>query len=93
MAGSFLRLEIDTSGIKAMIVEQDYKKVFIKDDCHVLFEDLPDSEENDIDPFDAGMDVVAQLLDLKTCSTAIIFVSPFQVCFRNIDLPFSTEKK
>ena len=93
MAGSFLRLEIDTSGIKAMIVEQGYKKVFIKDDCHVLFEDLPDSEENDIDPFDVGMDVVAQMLDLGTCSTAIIFVSSFQVCFRNIDLPFSTGKK
>jgi len=93
MAGSFLRLDLDASGIKAMIVEQGYKKVFIKDDCHVLFEDLPDSEENDIDPFDASMDVVAQLLDLESCSTAIIFVSPFQVSFRNIDLPFSKEKK
>ncbi|MCD4736128.1 MAG: hypothetical protein K8R53_08805 [Bacteroidales bacterium] len=92
MADFFLRLELDASGIKAMIVEQNYKKLDIKDDCHVLFEDLPDSEEN-MDPFDAGMDMVAQQLDLEMCSTAVIFVSPLLVCFRNLEFPFNSEKK
>ncbi|MCD4718471.1 MAG: PilN domain-containing protein [Desulfobacula sp.] len=92
MAGSFLHLELDNLGIKAMIVEQNYKQTFIKGDCHILFEDLPDSEEN-IDPFDAGMDRVAQQLDLEICSTAVIFVSPLLVCFRSLELPFDSEKK
>nr|MDA3787365.1 hypothetical protein [Desulfobacula sp.] len=92
MAGCFLRLELDNSGIKAMIIDSGYKHNLIKDHCHVLFKDLPDSEENP-DSFDAGMDMVAQKLDLQTCSTAIIFVSPLFICFRNIDLPFGSEKK
>ncbi len=90
MAGSFLRLELDTSGIKAMIIEQSHKQAFIKGDCHILFKDLPDSEK---DPFDAAMDWIAQQLDLSMCSTAVIFVSPLFVCFRNLGLPFNSEKK
>lgn len=92
MAGCFLGLELDRLGIKAMIIESGYKQVLIKDACHVLFKDLPDSEEKP-DPFDAGMDMVAQQIDLQACSTAIIFVSPLLVCFRNIALPFDSEKK
>ncbi|MDX2439446.1 MAG: hypothetical protein QNK40_02760 [Desulfobacterales bacterium] len=92
MAGCFLGLELDTHGIKAMIVESGYKQALIKDDCHILYEDLPDSEET-LDPFDAVMDMVAQQIDLQVCSTAIIFVSPLLVCFRNIALPFDSEKK
>lgn len=92
MAGSFLHLELDNSGIKAMVIDQSQPLALIKDDCHVRFEDLPDSDENS-NPFDAGMDIVAQQLDLRACSTAVVFVSPLLVCFRNIDLPFSSEKK
>lgn len=92
MAGCFLGLEIDMLGIKAMMIESGYKQALIKDECHVLYEDLPDSEENP-DPFAAGMDMVAQQIDLQACSTAIIFVSPLLVCFRNIALPFDSEKK
>ncbi|MBC2704557.1 PilN domain-containing protein [Desulfobacula sp.] len=92
MAGSFLHLELDNSGIKALIVDQNYKLALIKGDCRVRFEDLPDSDKNP-DPFGAGMDRVAQLLDLRACSTAVIFVSPLLVSFRTIDLPFGSEKK
>lgn len=95
MAGCFLGLEINTLGIKATIIESGYKQAVIKDDCRVLFEELPDlsAPPEHSDPFDAGMDAVAQQLDLQTCSAAIIFVSPLMVCFRNIDLPFASEKK
>jgi len=92
MAGSFLRLEPDDLGIKASIVELSYKQALIKDDYYILFRDLLDLKENQ-DPFDAGMDMVARHLDLKSISTAIIFVSPLFVSFRNLDLPFHSEKK
>ena len=92
MANYFLHLELDTFGIKAMIIESGYKNNSIKDQCLILFKDMPDPEENS-DPFDTGMNIVAQQLDLKICSTAIIFVSQLSICFRNIELPFSSEKK
>lgn len=92
MASCFLRLELDSLGIKAMIIESGYKHHLIKDHCHVLYKELPDSKENP-DPFDAGMNMIAQQIDLQRCSTAIIFVSPLSICFRNIDLPFGSEKK
>lgn len=92
MAVSFLYLELDNSGIKAQIVEQSNKQDLIKNDCHVMFEDLPDSEESK-NPFDEGMNMVAQQLDLGSCSTAVIFVSPFSVFFRTIDMPFDSDKK
>jgi len=92
MAGCFLSLELDDFGIKARIVASGYKQNLIKDHCHVLFKDLPVLEEK-FEPFDAGMDMVAQLLDLQPCSTAIIFVSPLSICFRNIEFPFGSEKK
>ncbi|MCP3871742.1 MAG: PilN domain-containing protein [Desulfobacteraceae bacterium] len=92
MAVPFLRLELDNFGIKAKIIEQSYKQTLIKDDCYVLYEELPQSEENP-DLFDTGMDLVIQHLDLEACSTAIIFVSTSLISFRNIDLPFSSQKK
>lgn len=39
------------------------------------------------------MDVVAQKLDLELCSKAIIFVSDHLISYRNIELPFKSEKK
>ena len=92
MIDSFLHIELDNTGIKAMIIEKTNKNISIKDTCHVLFKDLPDSEENH-DPFDAGMDIISQKIDLKMCSTASIFVSPLLIYFRNIDLPFSSKNK
>lgn len=92
MTDFFLRLELDTSGITAQIIRQSNKHGLIEDDCRVFFKDLPDPEEGE-NPFNAGMDAVAQQLDLGLCSTAIIFVCPFSVSFRNIDLPFSSENK
>ncbi len=92
MAGCFLSLEIDDFGIKASIVESGYKQNLVQDHCHVLFKDLPVSEENPV-PFDAGMDMVARQLGLQTCSTATIFVSPLSICFRNLSLPFGSKNK
>ncbi len=104
MTDFVLYLLLDNLGIKAMIVKQDYKNNSIQDDCHILFKDLPNLEpdlksdiKSDIktghDFFDTVMDIAASRLDLKTCSTAIIFVSSVFVCFRNIDMPFSSKKK
>ena len=95
MAETFLHLELDNKGIKAKIIEQGYNSL-IKDSCHVLFKELPDvkseySENSDI--FDAGMDMVAKELELASCSKAVIFVSDLLVSFRNLELPFHSEKK
>lgn len=92
MAGFFLHIELDSFGIKARIIEHSYKHVLIKDQCRILFKDLTGSEEEE-DLFGAGMDILSQKLDLASCSSAIIFVSPLFVSFRNIELPFSSEKK
>lgn len=92
MAGSFLHIELDTQGLTAAIVDQRNKSALVKDLCHVPFEALPDTD-NDKNPFDAGMEIAAQKLDLKMCSAAVIFISPFLVSFRNISLPFNSEKK
>ncbi len=92
MAGSFLHIELDTQGLTAAIVNQRNKPALVKDLCHVQFEDLPDTDKNK-SPFDAGMEIAVQKLDLKMCSTAVIFISPFLVSFRNISLPFNSEKK
>lgn len=92
MAGSFLRLDLDSSGIKAQIIEHSNTQAFIKGECHVRYESLLDTSDPG-DLFDAGMDRVAQQIDIGTCSTAVIFVPSFSVSFRNIDLPFRSEKK
>ena len=96
MAESFLHLELDIKGIKAKIIEQDDDHTITKKQCHVLFKDLPDikseSSDNEI-CFDAGMDMAAQKLDFSSCSKAIIFVSGLLISFRNIELPFNSEKK
>ena len=96
MAEPFLRLELDTIGIRAKIVEKGNGHSSIKSHCHVLFKNLLDeNSENykNIDAFEAGMDEVAQKLDLKSCSKAIIFVSDRFISFRNLELPFKSEKK
>ena len=42
MAEVFLHLGLDNRGLKAKIIEQDHKQTIIKNQCHVLFKDLPD---------------------------------------------------
>ncbi|MCP4761295.1 MAG: hypothetical protein GY870_05905 [archaeon] len=96
MAEPFLCLEPDKTGIRAKIVEQGHGKTSIKSHCHILFKDLPHEKSDNsdiIDPFEAGMDMVAQTLDLEPCSKAIIFVSDRLISFRNLELPFKSEKK
>ncbi len=92
MSASFLRIDLDQLGIRAKLVEQTSKNAVSGEECHVLFEELPESEDNQ-DPFDAGLDIIAQQIDLSACSTAVIFVSSMGVFFRNMELPFSSEKK
>ncbi len=96
MAESFLRLEIDNRGIKAKIIEQGHKQTIIKDQCHVLFKDLSDVKsgiKDKIDTFETGVDIIAGELDLEPCSKAIVFVSDLLISFRNLELPFKSQKK
>ncbi len=89
---SFLRLELNVAGIDAKIIEQNKSRFLVKQECRILFADLPDSDPERV-PFDAGMDLLARELDLKQCSTAVIFAPWISICFRNIDLPFSSKKQ
>jgi len=96
MAESFLRLELDNRGIKAKIIEQGHKHIIIKNQCHILFKDLLDTKsgtEEKLDTFEAGMDIIAGKLDLGACSKAIVFVSDLLISFRNLELPFKSQKK
>lgn len=92
MSASFLRIDLDQFGISAMLVEQTAKNAMPREECHVLFKDLPESKESQ-DSFDAGLDIISQQIDLSSCSTAVIFVSSLSVFFRNMELPFRSEKK
>ncbi|MEN8212075.1 MAG: hypothetical protein ABFR31_10170, partial [Thermodesulfobacteriota bacterium] len=96
MAEVFLRLELDNRGIKAKVIEQGHKNTIIKNRCHVLFKDLLDVQsgtEEKLDTFEAGMDIIAGKLDLEPCSKAIVFVSDLLISFRNLELPFKSQKK
>jgi len=96
MAEVFLHLELDNRGIKAKIIEQDHKQTIIKNQCHVLYEDLSDVKSGTrkkIDTFEAGVNIIAGELDLEPCSKAVVFVSDFLISFRNFDLPFKSQKK
>ncbi len=96
IAEPFLRLEIDKIGIRARVVEHGELPTSIKNHCHVLFQDILDEQSENsekIDVFKAGMDVIAQKLVLEPCSKAIIFVSDHFISFKNLELPFKSEKK
>ncbi len=96
MAEIFLHLELDNRGLKAKIIEQDHKQTIIKNQCHVLYKDLPDVKSGTrekIDTFEAGMDIIARELDLEPCSKATVFVSDLLISFRNLELPFKSQKK
>jgi len=92
MGKFFLRIDLYDAGAKAMVVHQPYRQALIKEKCHVLFKDLPESEDRS-DPFEQAVEVIRNTIDLKGCSNAVIFVPARYVCFRNIEFPFSSEKK
>jgi len=96
MVEVFLHLELDNRGIKAKIIEQNHKQTIIKNQYHVLYKDLPDVKsgtKKKIDTFEAGVNIIASELDLEPCSEAIIFVSDLWISFRNLELPFKSQKK
>lgn len=92
MGDPFLHLDIDNSGIHAMIVESTFSNKKIIGEYHLMYEDLP-APESDETLFRLGLATIAEQLDMDACSFAVIFVSPLDVCFRNISLPFTNEKK
>ena len=92
MSGSYLRIDLDQFGLKAMLIAQNAKNELPGEGCHLLCADIPDATEGQ-DLFDAGMDIVVQHIDLSGCSTAVLFVSSLNVFFRTLELPFSSEKK
>ena len=97
MAGPYLLIEHDHFGIRALIMEDVHGQKTVKSRCEVLFKDLPEpgevSELHDADLFYAGMDIVAENLDIHSCLTAVVLISPEAVHFRSIGLPFRSEKK
>ncbi len=99
MADLYLRLGINHSGLNAAIIEYGSKPSPVKEACHVAFSDLPLSDElsslsaEPVVPFAAAMEIVSGKIDLSECRTAIIFVSSLFVSFRNLELPFKSEKK
>jgi general secretion pathway protein L len=92
MSRSFLRLDIDHFGIRAMVVEQGGKKRSVTDECRVLFSEVPSEDENQ-DMFGAAMDMAVRKMDLQSCAKAVIFVPAGHVCYRILRLPFRSRKK
>ncbi|MFO7912421.1 MAG: PilN domain-containing protein [Desulfotignum sp.] len=92
MSRSFLRLDIDHFGIRAMVVEQGVKKRSVTDECRVLFSEVTSEDENQ-DMFGAAMDMAARKMDLQSCAKAVIFVPAGHVCYRILHLPFRSRKK
>lgn len=92
MSGSYLRIDLDQFGLRAMLIEQNAKNELPGEVFHLLFADIPDATEGQ-DLFDAGMDIISQQIDLSVCSTAVLFVSSLTVFFRILELPFRSEKK
>ena len=92
MGDPFLYLDMDVGGIHAMVVESTFSNKTILGQYHLMYGDLPELESGET-LFQSGMKVIAAELDLDACSVAMIFISPLNVCFRNISLPFTQEKK
>lgn len=93
MSSTFLHLDIDSIGINVRLIEESYKDTTIVDDISLLYEDVENDDNGDDHPFESALDLAAKELDLGNCKTAVIFVSSFSVSFRNLNLPFSSEKK
>lgn len=87
-----LILDIDPYGIDALLVKHVSKKSYIKENCHIKYQDLP-GDQNSEDLLDSGLASLAEQMDMTSCSTATILISSSSVCFRNIELPFRSARK
>lgn len=92
MGAPFLYLDVDESGVNAMIIEDSRKKQVIHDSCRILYDDLPDAGE-DVAPFDAALVYIASCIRLSDCSEAVVVTSSPRISFRTLPLPFKSEKK
>lgn len=92
MAELFLQLEIDRCGIQASVIEQGFNKSSVKDECMILFDDLPELEDG-VNPLGAAMELIGLRLNLEKCTTACIYMNHQSISFRTLDLPFTNTKK
>ncbi len=97
MAGSYLLIDHDHSGIKALVIDETDSEKVVKSRCNILFKDLPEHSETagftEAGLFKAAMDSMAEKMDFQSCSSAVVLVSPAFVHFRIVSLPFRSEKK
>ncbi|THB74363.1 MAG: hypothetical protein D3926_21985 [Desulfobacteraceae bacterium] len=104
MAGTYLRLDIDESGVNAAVAEDTSnwplfgsgRKSRIQDGVNVLYRELP------LDPseagsfatrFDSALKMIASRIRVDQCSSAVLLISSRIVNFRIIQVPFRSEKK
>jgi len=92
MAGPFLNLEMDAIGISAKILDISSSQIKVLDKYHLEYEDLPKTETGET-RFQGSMNAIFANMDVASCSSAVVFISSLDVCFRNIHLPFAGEKK
>jgi hypothetical protein len=88
----FLHLDIDTDGIHAILFEGTFSNKKIVDQYRLHYDDMPETKQEE-NLFQKGMERIATKMELTSSLFAVIFVSPMDVCFRNISLPFTNKKK
>lgn len=97
MAESFLQLKVSRSGIRAAVIEQRLKYNSVRDQCHVLFDEIPEipkeGPEEQGNMLQACIEMVSERIDFSPCSKAVILISDLFVSFRNLELPFGSVKK
>ncbi|MCP3940080.1 MAG: PilN domain-containing protein [Desulfobacteraceae bacterium] len=92
MAGLFLNIEIDEGGICAQILEISFSQKKVVDEYCLQYEDLPETKTGET-CFHRAMDLLGTKMDLAGCTSAVVLISSLDVCFRNINLPFTSENK
>lgn len=93
MAGQFLHLELDESGISGLVVEDSFRKTSVRDSCRILYTDLPDTDRGEESRLDAVLTALASRIRLENCATALILIPSTRVSYRVLSLPFRSEKK
>lgn len=91
MAG-FLHIELFNTGINFKVMTQSSGKILIQDECCVA-NDAVDLSGESSSLFSAAVKSAAQMIDLSSCSQAVIIVNDACVHFRNLTLPFETKNK
>ncbi len=92
MSERFLRLDINRLGIFAAVVEPGSKDKTPREPCHVLFDESPDLEDRSA-RFKDALEKITATIDIRPCTTAVLFVSCEHVSFRIINPRFTSEKK